>query len=403
MPKLTKRLVDATGVKNADTFVWDGELPGFGLKVTPAGRKVFVLQYRIGRRSRRMTIGTLGALTVDQARSAAQSALRQVARGDDPMSRRDAKKAERMTGELLDQFLAEHADAKLKSRSSAEYRRLVGKLVPNKLRRTPITEVARSDVASLHHNLANTPYQANRLLAVLRKFFNWCERNGFRPDHSNPALYVDLFKERKRERFLSAAEIVNLGKVLSEIEGEGGQSPFVVAAIRLLLLTGARLNEVLSMRWEWVDWDNGCVRLPDSKTGAKTIFLNPPALQVLSNLPRLTDNPHVICGQKKGARLINLQKPWSAIRTRACLSDVRIHDLRHSFASIAVASGMSLPMIGKLLGHSQPQTTARYAHLADDPVKAASELVGNRIAAIGTCKRVHPNVVRLPSVPKGTA
>lgn len=383
MPKLTKRLIDATEPQDKDQFIWDGDLPGFGLKATPAGRKVFILQYRIGRRSRRMTLGSFGSLTVDQARSAAQSALRQVARGDDPMSKRDERKEERRTGELLDQFLADHADAKLKTRSSAEYRRLVARLVPATLRRMPITEIRRADIARIHNGLSRTPYQANRLLAVLRKFFNWCERNGFRPDHTNPSLHIDLFKEHKRERFLSPVEIANLGTVLTEVENEAGQSPYVIAAIRLLLLTGARLNEVLAMKWEWVDWESACVRLPDSKTGAKTIYLNPPALQVLSGLPRLSDNPHVICGQRKGARLVNLQKPWQAIRERAGL-DIRLHDLRHSFASIAVASGMSLPMIGKLLGHSQPQTTARYAHLADDPVRAASQQIGTRLKGIAS-------------------
>lgn len=379
MPKITKRLIDAIEPIHKDQFVWDDLLPGYGLKVTPSGRKVFIVQYRIGRRSRRLTLGTLGALTADQARIHAQAALRQVARGDDPMAERDMKRTEKAFGELLDQFLQEHADAKLKNRSSSEYRRLVKTLVPSKLLVLPITEVCRSHIAQLHNGLQRTPYQANRLLAVLRKFFNWCEKCGFRADRSNPALHVESFNERKRERFLSPAEISHLGVVLSEIEQEAVQSPFVVGAIRLLILTGARLNEILKLQWDWVDFDSSCIRLPDSKTGPKTIYLSPPAKQVLANLPRYEDNAHVICGLKRGACLVNLQKPWRAIRSRAGLDNVRIHDLRHSFASIAVASGMSLPMIGKLLGHSQPQTTARYAHLADDPMKAAVDHIGSRI------------------------
>lgn len=379
MPKITKRLVDAFEAGSKDLFIWDNELAGYGLKVTPSGRKVFVLQYRIGRRSRRITLGAFGPLTAEQARSEAQSALRQIARGDDPMADRDVKRAEKATGELLDQFLLEHADAKLKSRSSAEYRRLVEALVPPKVRRLPITEVSRSHVAQVHNGMVKTPYQANRLLAVLRKFFNWCERNGFRPDHSNPALHVQPFKEKKRERFLSPAEIGHLGMVLAEIEREAITSPYVIAAIRLLILTGARLNEILTLEWSWIDFEKGCARLPDSKTGAKTIYLSPPAWQILTTLPRLKNNGYVICGGKAGSHLVNLQKPWVVIRNRAGLSEVRIHDLRHSFASIAVASGMSLPMIGKLLGHSQPQTTARYAHLADDPMRLAAEQIGQKI------------------------
>ncbi|AOG09236.1 tyrosine-type recombinase/integrase [Agrobacterium sp. RAC06] len=379
MPKITKRLVEAAAPSAKDAFLWDDELTGYGLKVTPAGKKVFILQYRVGRQSRRMTLGAFGPITPDQARSLAQAALRSVARGEDPMAKRIAKREASLTGDLLDQFLKEHAESKLKGRSSAEYRRLITKLVPARLRRMPITEVSRANVAQLHNSLSATPYQANRLLAVLRKFFNWCERNGFRPDLTNPALHVELYRERKRERFLSPAEIAQLGEVLSEVEAEGSASPYVIAAVRLLILTGARLNEILSAQWDWLDSGAGCIRLPDSKTGAKTIYLSAPALQVLDSIPRLEGNPYIICGQKKGSSLVNLQKPWSTIRKRAGFPDLRIHDLRHSFASIAVASGMSLPMIGKLLGHSQPQTTARYAHLADDPMKHAASLIGSRI------------------------
>lgn len=379
MPKITKRLIDAAAPSAKDSFLWDDELTGYGLKVTPAGKKVFILQYRIGRQSRRMTLGPFGPISPDQARSLAQAALRKVARGEDPMAERVAKRAEALTGDLLDQFLAEHAEAKLKDRSAVEYKRLVKQLVPARLRRIPITEVSRSNLAQLHNSLSGTPYQANRLLAVLRKFFNWCEKNGFRGDLTNPALHVEPYRERKRERFLSPADIAHLGEVLTAIEGEGAASPYVVAAVRLLILTGARLNEILSAQWQWVDFDAGCIRLPDSKTGAKTIYLSAPALQVLGSIPRIEGNPFIICGQKKGSSLVNLQKPWNAIRTRAGFPDLRIHDLRHSFASIAVASGMSLPMIGKLLGHSQPQTTARYAHLADDPMKLAASQIGSRI------------------------
>ncbi|MGI0525981.1 tyrosine-type recombinase/integrase [Rhizobium giardinii] len=390
MSKITKRLIECAIPGAKDVFIWDEDLAGYGLKVTPKGRKVFVLQYRIGRQSRRMTLGVFGQITTDQARSQAQAALRKVARGEDPMAEREAKREEQSTGELLGQFLEQHAETKLKGRSSAEYRRLVSRLIPKKLFRMPITEVSRASIAQLHNELSATPYQANRLLAVLRKFFNWCEKNGFRGDLTNPALHVELYKERKRERFLSPIETAHLGEVLTDVEREGNASPFVVAAIRLLILTGGRLNEILSAKWEWVDIGGSCIRLPDSKTGAKTIYLSAPALQVLASIPRLEGNPHVICGQRAGSRLVNLQKPWTAIRKRAGLDNVRIHDLRHSFASVAVASGMSLPMIGKLLGHSQPQTTARYAHLADDPMKHAADQIGKRINLVPGLRIVSP-------------
>ena len=155
----------------------------------------------------------------------------------------------------------------------------------------------------------------------------------------------------------------------------------MIAAIRLLIFTGARRNEILTLRWEHVSEEHGCLMLPDSKTGRKAVHLNPPALDVLHALPRLEGNPYVICGEKAGQHLVNLEKPWRRIRKAAKLDDVRLHDLRHSFASVAASGGQSLIVIGKMLGHSQPATTARYAHLADDPVKAASDAVGRHIAA----------------------
>ncbi len=237
--------------------------------------------------------------------------------------------------------------------------------------------MTRADVTKLHHANRAAPYQANRVLAVLSKMFNLAERWGLRPDGSNPCRHVEKFAERKRERMLSPAELARLGEALTAYDG----SPYAIAAVKLLVFTGARLGEVLGLRWEWIDFERGEARLPDSKTGAKTLHLPPPALAVLAELPRLDGNPFVIAGAKPGAALVNLEKPWRAIRQAAGLDDVRLHDLRHAFASVAASSGMGLPIIGKMLGHSQPATTARYAHLASDPVKAAAAAVAGKIAA----------------------
>jgi integrase len=217
------------------------------------------------------------------------------------------------------------------------------------------------------------------LLALLSKFFNWCERHGYRPDGSNPCRHIEKYKEKRRERFLTPQELAQLGEALADSEEHETVSPFAIAAIRLLVLTGARLSEILTLQWSYVDFEHSLLRLPDSKTGQKVIYLNAPALQVLTDLPRLEGNPFVICGKREGARLINIQKPWRRIRKAAGLDDVRIHDLRHSFASIAAGSGQSLPVIGALLGHSQPQTTARYAHLSADPLRTANDAIGRRL------------------------
>lgn len=391
MPRITKRMVDEAKPQSKDTFAWDTDLPGFGLKVTPKGRKVFVIQYRLGGRkgvTRRYTIGAYGPLTIEQSRSEAKRLLGEVAAGRDPQEQKKTGQSVPGLHDLLDDFLAEHVDAKLKTSTATEYRRVVSVHIKPRLKNRPIDSIQRADVARMHHAMQSGPYQANRALALLSKFFNWCEKRGYRPDGSNPCRHIEKYKEEKRERFLSPDEIRRLGAVLVVAETDGiivdadkalvwKPSPHVVAAVRLLLLTGARLSEILSLKWEYVDFEKARIRLPDSKTGAKTIFLNAPTLEVLANITRLEKNPYVICGEKEGAHLINLQKPWRRIRAAADLHNVRIHDLRHSFASIAAGAGMSLPMIGALLGHSQPQTTARYAHLAENPVQAASE----RIAA----------------------
>jgi integrase len=210
--------------------------------------------------------------------------------------------------------------------------------------------------------------------------FNLAELWGLRPDGSNPRKHIKKYREDKRERFLSAAELRRVGEVLREMEAEGLEMPSAIAAVRLLILTGCRLNEIMTLKWEFIDLDTGVLNLPDSKTGAKIVYLGKPAIDTLRRLPRLPGNPWVIYGIKPGSRLIDLQPFWQRLRARAGLKDARIHDLRHTFASAAVAAGQGLPMIGKLLGHTQVATTARYAHLAADPVKAAADRVAGEIA-----------------------
>ena len=206
-------------------------------------------------------------------------------------------------------------------------------------------------------------------------------RSQFRPDGFNPCRHVEKYREARRERFLSQGELARLGDELRQAERDNNATPWAIAAIRLLTFTGARRNEILTLQWEHVSEEHGCLMLPDSKTGRKAVRLSPPALALLQTIPRLEGNPYVICGERPGRHLVNIEKPWRRIRKAAKLDDVRLHDLRHSFASVAASGGQSLIVIGKLLGHSQPATTARYAHLADDPVKAASDAVGRYIAA----------------------
>ena len=277
--------------------------------------------------------------------------------------------------------MAEHVRPKLKASTAEGYQRVARLYALPSFGRQSIGQVKRADIARLHHEMRAKPYQANSTLAMLSKFFGWAEMHGLRPDGSNPCRHVEKYREKRRERFLSQAELGRLGDALRIAERDKSSSPWVIAAVRLLTFTGMRRNEILTLRWEHVSEERESFCLPDSKTGQKVVHLNAPALAVLQSIPRLALNPYVICGEKPGHHLVNLEKPWRRIRKAAQLDDVRLHDLRHSFASVAASGGQSLIVIGKMLGHSQPATTARYAHLADDPVKAASNAVGRHIAA----------------------
>jgi|HubBroStandDraft_4_1064222.scaffolds.fasta_scaffold10689_1 integrase len=382
--KITKRAVDALkpGPDGAETMLWDTEVKGFGCRVQRGGSKSYIVHYRVGSGRgaplRKLTIGKHGApWTPETARKEARRLLGMIEGGADPAADKIARKEAPTVADLAERFLAEHAEAKRKASTATEYRRLLDRIILPALGKRKVIDITRHDIGKLHHGLRDAPYQANRVLAVLSKMFNLAEQWGLRPDGSNPCRHVEKFGERKRERMLSPAELARLGDALSTHNG----SPYAVAAVKLLMFTGARLGEVLGLRWDWIDFDRGEARLPDSKSGAKTLHLPPPALAVLAELPRQDGNLHVIVGHKTGAAMVNLEKPWRAMRASAALDDVRLHDLRHAFASVAASSGMGLPIIGKMLGHTQAATTHRYAHLASDPVKAAAAAVAGKIAA----------------------
>ena len=346
IPKLTKRTVEALKASGADAVYWDGELTGFGVRVRKSGRKNYVLQTRVRGKLRWFTIGQHGRITAVEARAAALEILAQTKKGIDPREADTRRKAEPVMAELGRRFLKEYVPVHCKPSTQAGYRRSAELFIDPALGAMRISEVERKDIARLHHDMRDKPYQANRALGVLSKMFSLAEVWGFRPNGSNPCRHVKRYKERMRERFLSPEETERLGEVLREAESE---MPSAVAAFRLLLLTGCRLSEIQLLRWEYVKDD--CIELRDAKTGGRVVPLGPEARAVLANLPREEDNPWVIAGRLPGSHLTDLQKPWRRIRARAGLEDVRIHDLRHSFASRALALGESLTMIGKLLGH----------------------------------------------------
>ena len=379
MPKITKRLVEAAEVRDKDYIICDDELAGFAVRVLPSGRRSYIAQYRIGNRYRRMSLGAHGVLTPEKARRMAFKVLAAVKDGEDPAGERSQARKACTVKELAERFDEEHISVRLKPGTAQEYRRNLRRFILPALGSIKVADVTRADISKFHHDLRHIPYQANRNLEVVSKMFVLAEMWGMRPDGSNPRLHIKKYPESKRERYLNQEELSELGAVLSEVEQIGVEDIYAITAIRLLIFTGCRLNEIMSLKWAEVDFENGCLRLSDSKTGARVVHLGPPALDLLANLERQLNNPWVICGKVPGTNRKEIQKFWQRIRKSAGIEDVRIHDLRHSFASNAVAQGMSLPMIGKLLGHTQVQTTARYAHLAADPVKAAANQISGNI------------------------
>ncbi len=298
--------------------------------------------------------------------------------------------------------MAEHVAAKRKPKTLSSYSHALERHIIPSLGKLSLLDVTRSDVSKLHLSLTSTPYMGNYVVTVLGALYGWADRQGIVPDGYNPARRIDKFREQRRERFLTREEFARLGAALREAETCGIPyavddskptakhaakpenrrvvvPPDAVAAIRLLMLTGCRLREILNLRWREVDFERGLLLLPDSKTGRKTVVLGPPALAILSSLPRAS--VYVFPGADADKPRSDLKRPWAAIKRRVGLQGLRLHDLRHSYASVAAGAGFGLPIIGRLLGHSQPATTQRYAHLADNPVRVASNEVANQIAA----------------------
>ena len=405
--RLTKRAVDAALPAANRYTVFDDQLKGFGLRVFPSGEKSWIVEYRPhgggrGVAKRRVTLGPVGNLTPEQARKAAGDLLAQIQLGGDPAADKSHTRLAPTFGELAATFLAEHVDAKRKPGTRRQYRDVLERIAVPVLGKLKAAEVRRADVASLHLQHKATPFQANRALAVIGAMYAFADKRGLVPEGTNPARRIEKFREHRRERFLNVDELERIGAALRAAETVGIAwevdetkprakhlpkpenrrsllDPSAAAAIRLLILTGARLREILDLRWEHVDFERSVLMLPDSKTGRKTIMLNAPALAVLAALPRT--GAFVIAGNDPEKPRADLHRPWKTVAKRAGLDRVRIHDLRHTYASFGAGSGLGLPIIGKLLGHREAATTQRYAHLDNDPLRRASGAIGATIAA----------------------
>ena len=427
--KLTKTTVEAVRPADQDVHVWDTGLPGFGLKVTPKGLRVYVLQYRYRGRQTRCTIGRHEIdMKADEARRKARRLLGLLADGQDPKTGLKEEEPSPTVKELAERYMTDHALPHKKPSSAATDRRNLDNHVIPLLGKQFVSDVVPADIARLLRDVAAGKTAkdektgkkqgrriveggkgvANRVLALLSKMFALAERWDLRPQASNPCSGTAKFAEHKVERFLSTQELARLGTalaaadraVIAATDGKGAgrrqrsqlpdqaavtarttEQRSALTGIRLLLFTGCRLGEILNLKWAQVDFERRLLLLPDSKTGAKAVYLSSHATQLLQNTRRVGENPYVLAGREAREPIASLRGAWGRLCKAAKISDVRLHDLRHSFASVGAAGGLSLPVIGGLLGHSQPSTTARYAHLAASPLHEAVNAIGSRIAA----------------------
>ncbi|MXN45903.1 tyrosine-type recombinase/integrase [Shinella kummerowiae] len=423
--KLTRKTIASLEPGEKPVIYFDETVKGFGLKIMPTGARSWVLEYRPGAGGRgvakkRLKIGTPATMPPEEARERAIRTLARVTLGGDPAGARSDERSSPTVSDLVDAYMRDHVASKRKAKTEAEYKIVIDKHVKPAIGSMRASVVMAADVARMQSSIVRGKRRngntgkttANRALAVLSAAFNWAQGVGLVPDGHNPTKRVERFSESRKERFLTTSEMTALGEALYEAETIGlpydvdenrakaknapkpenrrtVYGPHAVAAIRLLLLTGARKREILDLRWQDVDLDRGVLFLADSKTGKKTLVLSSAAIAILQNLPRL--GIYVIAGATAGAKgerpRADLNKPWGAVLRRAGLEGVRLHDLRHSFASVGVGGSLGLPIVGKLLGHTQAATTARYAHLDTDPLKKAVDTIGDKISSAMGARR----------------
>ena len=376
---LSSRTVAALTV-DRDTVFWDRELKGFGVRIHPTGGKVYVAQARGPNGQKRVTVGRHPLIGAEQARQRAALIITRIKAGEDPVPLPLAAKfaGGPTVADLARRYLEDHVAVRCKPKTARTALSVVNRHIVPTLGRLPLAAVERRHVMELHESLCETPAMANMTVATLTHMYALARGWDMAPEDCDPCRSIPMNPKRRRERFLTDAEFTRLGQVLEEVSGNGSRvSAGAVATIRLLMLTGCRRNEILTLRWEHVDLNAVEIHLADAKTGARTVHLSQSAARVLAALPRTPGNPWVIPGNKPGRHMTDIDAAWETIRAQAGLHDVRIHDIRHSFASRALALGEGLPIIGRLLGHRRVDTTARYAHLARDSVRESAE----RIAA----------------------
>ena len=396
--KLTKKNVESLEPTGTRYEVRDDELIGFSIRVGATGEKSFYLTYRAGKGRaaplKRLRIGTFPSMTVEQTRQIVKQKLAQIAMGGDPAQEVKEGKNAPLFHEVIETFLQEHVDAKLKPATQHQYRTLTQNHLIPAFKKMKMADITYRHVAKLHHDLQNTPYLANRCAAVLSKFFDWCEKTGYRDRGTNPVRGLEKYREEKRLKFMESSELEAIGEGIAKLEKQDAIDPTIAAALKVMLLTGARCSEILTLKWGYFNESKEKALLPNSNTGAKVLPIPPTAWEVISALPRV--NEYCFPGRWGRGHIINVKDTWKRICKAGGISGWRIHDLRHAFASYAANSGKSLPIIGKILGHSQASTTSRYAHLAENPVAQAAAETAEGLAqelnlGMSKIKQLHTN------------
>ena len=378
--RLTEALLDSLTPSDRDQYLFDTVITSFGFRLTPAGKGI----YFVGKGPRH-SVGYRPPLKLSPARELAAEMLVDIRLGRNPTlankARTQAVAAGVMTvTQLVDKWLTDHVRPKLKPRTLSDYEKLAAQHIKPALGHLPVTQVDRDDVVQLHLAMKRTPRRANYTISTVHAIFNFAEDLDLRPRGNNPAKRIKRYREGKIERFLTETEIAKAAEGIEAAERAGKIGPHAAAGLRLALFTGARSGEITAAQWSHVDWERKLIRLPDSKTNEpRTIHLSDAAIEILRTLPRV--GPYVIAGAVHGEPFKNLSRSWIVARGYAGLQDVRLHDLRHSYASLAAGRGVSLQMIGKLLGHRVPATTQRYAHLARDAVAAINDELGAAMTA----------------------
>ena len=387
--RLTKRFVDGLLPRSKRFIAWDTEVPGFGIRVAPSGRKVYILQYRLRGQGRyaapkTTTLGSHGALTLEQARLMARDTWAAVNSGSNPNREITARKDRPLVSDLIGlnlQWLKNHR----KPRSVQDAESILKRYVEPQLGRIPVADVRRRDVMAIVQKLESEAHArtAGKVIQICRAMFNRAELDeapwfAMREPGTNPCLRISVHLGERRTRHLSLDELQRLGNALKKA-GEEGESPYFIGAVLLFLLTGARLREILNAEHNMVDRINGVLELRDRKAGDPVIYLSPQALAVVDALPQVPNNPYLIPGKRPGRPLINPYKPWKRLMASAGIENATFHDLRRTYASRGLGSGLTLEQIGALLGHSQAQTTQSYAFLESQIARENAERIGTGI------------------------